>query len=350
MALDEQVDGLQLRGVLALTVRTSRRLLPLIDLEPGVEEIARQGLGIASDFVEGAGLARLQNRVVIDGIERIKRGGAAWQAAVETARAGEHAARFQWTHNPESAHVTLRHARASIRCAEDAAGRYLGPPFERDRAAVSATHSGDVNDLGEPLDLNAFGPLGLLWDLREDRPPWMPSLPRPVIMTPDRYAAPEAMKAERAEFVCFDGRNGLGAAYDTLKVLAERGVQTYLSPRPGIFVYAPDADATARLELNAFGAVVITNERLCGHVPHNATEFADLLVAQMHETRAEWLVHQRVAHRREQEALEFAQASPVREDDKPDQPVPSQNTTALNCRYERILEDLLDVEGRNLSH
>jgi hypothetical protein len=308
--MSEDISDLQTRGFLALAVRTAQRIIPTA----GDQEFAQiywSGIKIPYAFVEG----RPENPIAIrSALNRL--GGIAqnppppmFEIISPLAHAGECA--YQAACQGPTAYRTafnlsrdfLNRAGATVvpstntRNAEAIFAPSIEKPFFRDLAAISHSHSGNFEQPGDPIDLGARGPLGLLWAEGEE-PGWSRAarqLPQLNMLPATEAMSVAVLSREKPDFVCFYVANdhdeyALQAAKETLEAAARE--QHQLKPRPGFYIYAPELEQTKRFELIALGGVVVAAEELGGRVPGNVGEFAKLLSLCLDDTLRGW--HSRI--------------------------------------------------------
>jgi hypothetical protein len=331
MPLAPELDGLRLRAVLALTVRTAQRILPLADKPPGAEELCREAIDNVSSFVMGSGPSLFEIHLVNRELTEAAHEDLAKSAVLLVANAGGEAAHSPFS--PEHARRALDFARSSVSAAEQVAGSVLSAPFGRDRSILETTHSGHINDNGDPIDLGKSGSLGLLWGFGE-RSPWQPDIPASTVLPAKEYISPTQIAGEPADFICFHlARTGIEAVRRTLLDAANSD----LKPRPNIYVYAPNLRPSDRLDLNTLGAVVITDAKIGGQIPENEHQFATLLKYQVEESLAEWIIQNNTSHLPHSRFVDEQQPE-LKEVSR--QIVYATDSKEVNKKYEELLDDL----------
>lgn len=291
MALEDRLQGLQLRGVIALTARATERVLPLAEQASNAMIACREAVTLALQFADGAPGTVLWRRKVVTATEALSPlndktsaiGAVCWAArAGNSAYQITTASRFASSDHEAAKKLMdpLTCARKAISHAENAAGTYLERPFYRDLGCVQSTHSGVPSVLGPPIDATSRGPLGFLWAPGEAPDWWLSarvSRRRPRLITALTALSSEEIRAKQPDFVCFyvesdNDHAGFDAVIQTLDATRTGA----LKPRPGFVVFVSNLRTSAQLELISRGAIVLTGA-IAGQTPESLDEFKDIL-------------------------------------------------------------------------
>jgi hypothetical protein len=351
------LENLTLRAVLALTVRSSCRILPIADRIPGAAITSRDAIGLASSFVVGTPQRIIHTAVVFEKIEKInrERGDPAWQAIRKTANAGSSAYETVSNRDKASSETTWDCANQALSmaysaAADNGAAQEFRQAMEHDRELLMNTHKGNISHIGKSIDLGPAGELGLLWALDQEpgfsRREWENEQPPVKIIAASEAITVEQIREENSDFVCFylpsqeDGETH-GKIIDRLNEIS--GIGSDLDPPPALFVYAPTLDPATRLEMNILGAYVFT-DKVAGESPHNADHFAALLQHEINDSLRERASHKRAAT--EARALQFAEMEPEGSELDQITTVATYDHADINRRYANVLDHLLSDQSR----
>lgn len=340
MALEDRLSGLQLRGILAIIVRATERILSLAEKASGASATCHEAIALTSYFAAeepGPVLWRRKTVAAAEALRSVNGDIFAIDAVRWTARAGEKAYQAATANSHALSLEALECAKQAISFAEKVLGRKtLEVPFDRDLASVQSTHAGQPVQFGPPIDPSPRGPLGFLWAPGEE-PEWLlasrevrSGRRRPRLHPVRGVVSLDDIRTEPPDFLCFYVRSNSDAGSlevitKSIRAISDNPEQ--IKPRPGFVVYADELEVRTQLELISCGAIVLTGT-IAGQTPSSVAEFTEVLGWWLSDTL---LAATGDGDQEETTAINIGEAA---------NKSPQANPEEVNARYRPLLDQL----------